>query len=161
MMSTRRLGILLLGILVLVTVLVVANATAYSGSEGGYHVKLVVPQEHSNTSPDDGYNMTFIASTQTAGFLGTEGGYNLNLNLYTSGVGGAYNESGLRLYLVPEQAFISHWCDIPANDPICLWERLRGGAVVAPVFTLIGTIALIGILSVLLGITTRSKKRKK
>jgi hypothetical protein len=118
MMSTRRLGILL-GVLVLAAVLVVANAAAYSGSEGGYHVKLVVPQEHSDTSPEDSYNMTFIASTQTAGFLGTEGGYNLNLNLYTSGVGGAYNESGLRLYLVPKQAYISHWCDIPANDPIC------------------------------------------
>jgi hypothetical protein len=160
MMSTRRLVILFLGMLVLATVLV-ANATAYSGSEGGYHVKLVVPQEHSDTSPDDGYNMTLSASTQTAGFLGAEGGYNLNLNLYTSGVGGAYNESGLRLYLVPEQAFISHWCDIPANDPICLWERLRGAVAEVPVFTFIGTIALIGILSLILGITTRSTRRKK
>ncbi|MBN1762998.1 MAG: hypothetical protein JW878_08005 [Methanomicrobia archaeon] len=156
-MKRERIGILL-GIVALVTVLV-ANAAAYSGSEDGYHVKLVVPQEHTDTSPEDDYNMTFIASTQTAGLLGTEGGYNININLYTNGVGGAYNESGMRLYLVPEQAFISHWCDIPANDPLCFWERLRGAAK-APVFTFIGSIALIGILSVLLGITTRKKRKK-
>ena len=158
-MKRERIGIVL-GMLVLVAVLAVANAAAYSGSEGGYYVKLVVPQEHSNTSPEDGYNVTFSASTQTAGFLGTEEGYTINLNLYTCGVGGAYNESDMRLYLVPEQAFVSHWCSIPANDPICLWERLRGGVAEVPVFTVIGTIALIGVLSVLLGITTRKKRKE-
>ncbi len=154
-MMRQRLGILL-GMLVLATVLV-ANAAAYSGSESGYHVKLVVPQEHTDTSPEDVYNMTFSVSTQTAGFLGTEGGYRLGLNIYKSGVGGGYNESGLRLYLVPEQAYVSHWCDIPANDPPCFWERLRGAAEV-PVLTLIGSLALIGIMSVLFAATLRKRK---
>jgi hypothetical protein len=153
-MMKQRLGILL-GMLALATVLV-ANAAAYSGSEGGYYVKLVVPQEHSNTSPDDGYNMTFIVSTQTAGFMRTEGGYRLGLNIYTSGVGGGYHENDLRLYLVPEQAYVSHWCGIPANDPICLLARIRA-AVPVPALTLIGSIALIGIMSVLLAATLRKR----
>ena len=157
-MMRQRLGILLLGVLALVTVLVVANAAAYSGSEGGYHVKLVVPQEHTDTSLVDGYNITFSASTEMAGFLRTEAGYNINLNLYPSGVGGGYNESGLRLYLVPEQAYISHWCDIPANDPVCFWEWLRGAAEV-PAVTLTGLAILVGILSAIILTTIRGKRR--
>jgi hypothetical protein len=153
-MSNPRI-VSLLGILALAAVLV-APAAAYSGSEGGYHVKLVVPGEHSDTSPVDGYNMSFSASTEMAGFLRTEAGYNINLNLYPSGVGGGYNESGLRLYLVPEQAFISHWCDIPANDPVCFWERLRAAEV--PAVTLTGFIALVGILSVVISIKIRRKR---
>jgi hypothetical protein len=155
-MSTSRI-VCLLGMLALATVLMVAPAAAYSGSEGGYYVKLVVPGEHTDTSPEDGYNMTFSASTQMAGFLGTEGGYNLNLNLYPSGVGGGYNESGFRLYLVPEQAYISHWCDIPANDPFCFWERLREAAEV-PAVTLTGSVVLVGILSAIILLTIRRRR---
>jgi hypothetical protein len=156
-MNTRRF-IILLGILTLAITLLVAPVAAYSSSEGGYHVKLVVPGEHLDTSPEDGYNMTFSASTQTAGYLHTEGGYNINLNLYPSGVGGGYNESGLRLYLVPEQAYISHWCDIPANDPPCIWERLRGAAEV-PAVTFTGLVVLVGILSAITLVTIRRKRR--
>jgi hypothetical protein len=155
-MMRQRLGILL-GILVLTTVILVAPAAAYSGSEGGYHVKLVVPEEHLDTSPDDSYNMTFSASTQTAGYLHTEDGYNINLNLYPSGVGGGYNENGFRLYLVPEQAYISHWCDIPANDPPCIWERLRGAAEV-PAVTFTGLAVLVGILSAIILVTIRRRR---
>jgi hypothetical protein len=156
-MSNLRI-VILLGILVLTTVILVAPVAAYSGSEGGYHVKLIVPEELLGTSPEDGYNMTFSASTQTAGYLHTEAGYNININLYPSGVGGGYNESGLRLYLVPEQAYISHWCDIPANDPPCFWERLRRAAEV-PAVTFTGLVVLVGILSAIIVVTIRRKMR--
>jgi hypothetical protein len=115
-MSTSRI-VGLLGILALATILLVANAAAYSGSESGYYVKLVVTQSYANTLFDDGFAVTFIVSPQTTGLLRTEAGYNLNLNLYPSGVGGGYTESGLRLYLVPEQAYISYQYEITANDP--------------------------------------------
>jgi hypothetical protein len=155
-MSTSRI-VSLLGMLALATVLMVATIAAYSGSEGGYYVKLVVPGEHLDTSPEDEYNMTFSVSTQTAGFLHTEAGYNLNLNLYPGGVGGGYNESGFRLYLVPEQAYISHWCEIPPNDPPCFWERLRGAAEV-PAVTLTGLVVLVGILSTIILRTVRRRR---
>ncbi len=119
-MNTSRI-VSLLGILTLASLVIVTPVTAYSGSESGYYVKLVVPEEHKDTAPEANYRLTVLASTQTAGFLRTESGYNINLNLYPSGVGGGYNESGFRLYLVPEQAYISHWCEIPANDPLCIY----------------------------------------
>jgi hypothetical protein len=152
--NTRIVG--LLGILALTALLLITPIAAYSGSKDGYYVKLVVPGEYKDTSPEGDYQLTFVASTQMAGFLGTKDGYNINLNLYPSGVGGGYNESGVRLYLVPEQAYISHWCDIPANDPPCFWERLQAAEV--PAVTFAGFVVLVGILSAILLRTIRRKR---
>jgi hypothetical protein len=95
----------------------VTNVSAYAGSESGYHITLVTPQEFADTMSEDAYKMAFIVNPATAGFLRTEGNYKLGLNLYTRGVSGAYREDGFELYLVPEQAFISYAYDITANDP--------------------------------------------
>ena len=94
-----RKKVLLLIFLLTLANLSVANVSAYSGSESGYQVD-------------------FIVDSETSGFLGTEGNYKLGINLYTSGVGGEYNEVGYKLYLVPEQAFISYTYGITTNDPI-------------------------------------------
>lgn len=156
----RKKVLLLLFIFILaLTTASVANVSAYSGSESGYHVKLVTPPEFADTSSEDAYRMTFIVNPETSGFLRTEGNYKLGLNLYTSGVGGGYSEEGFKLYLVPEQAFISYSCDITANDPICI-ERRPIAAAEVPAITPIGMLALIGILSVVLAVATMRKRRK-
>lgn len=115
-MKMRRRCLFLLVILAW-AVVSVTMVSAYSGTEAGYHVKLVVPHEFSDTAHEGGYRMPFSLNPTTSGFLSTENGYKIALNLYTSGVGGAHNEDGFTLYLVPEQAFISYSYDITANDP--------------------------------------------
>ena len=107
-------------ILFLIFMLTLGHVSAYSGSESGYHVKLITPQEFSTTSPEDAYKMSFIVNPDTSGFLRTEGNYKIGFNLYTSGVGGSYCEDGCKLHLVPDEAFISYTYDITANDP-CWW----------------------------------------
>lgn len=158
MIRKRALLLLFIFILALATVSV-ANISAYSGSESGYHVKLVTPQEFADTSSEDDYKTTFIVNSETSGFLRTEGNYKLGLNLYTSGVGGGYSEEGFKLYLVPEQAFISYCCDITANDPICIGRRLIAAAAKVPAITPIGILALIGILSVVLAVATLRRRK--
>lgn len=109
-------------IIVLIFTLSVACASGFSGSESGYNVELVTPMEFADSPPEDLYMMTFIVNPTTSGLMATEGGFTVNLNLYSNGVGGYYNENDYELYLVPEQAFISHLYDITANDP-APWNR--------------------------------------
>ena len=104
-------------LLILTLTLASAGVQAYSGSESGYHIKLVTPHEFSDISSDAAYKMSFVAGTGTSGFLRTEGDYTVGLNIYTTGVGGEYNEDGYELYLVPDRAFVSYRYGITANDP--------------------------------------------
>lgn len=95
------------------------NVQEYSGSEGGYKIKFVILRGYSDIPQENDYNMSFLVSSATSGYLRTEGNYKLGLNLYATGIGGAYNEDGYKLYLVPDQAFLSYKCDITVNDPSC------------------------------------------
>lgn len=104
-------------LLILTLTLASASIQAYSGSESGYHIKLVTPHEFSDISSDAAYKMSFAVGTGTSGFLRTEGDYTVGLNIYTTGVGGEYNEDGYELYLVPDRAFVSYRYGITANDP--------------------------------------------
>ncbi|MEA3282602.1 MAG: dockerin type I repeat-containing protein, partial [Euryarchaeota archaeon] len=103
--------------LILTLTLTSASVQAYTGSESGYHIKLVTPHEFSNMSSEDAYKMSFAVGTGTSGLLRTEGDYTVGLNIYTTGIGGEYNEDGYELYLVPDRAFVSYRCGITANDP--------------------------------------------
>ncbi len=60
-----------------------------------------------------------ITTSAHASYSGTEGDYRIDFDIYAHGVGGAYNEGGYSLYLVPEQASISYLCGITLNDPPC------------------------------------------
>jgi hypothetical protein len=114
----RARTLLLLLALIALVMLTIAAVTAYSGTEAGYRLSLVTPQEYADPAPENGYTIACIANPTTVGVIRTEGGYSIGLNVYTSGVGGVYNEVGYHLYLVPEQAFISYQYDITANDPV-------------------------------------------
>lgn len=107
--------------IVLFIILVISSgiASAYTGSESGYHIKLVTPQEFSDALQENTYRMNFIVNPTNSGFLRTEGIYKISLSLYPGSTGVRYSEQGYRLYLVPEQAFISYTCGITANDPDC------------------------------------------
>lgn len=107
-------------LLILVSIILLTSVTcvsAYSGSENGYNVKLVTAQEFSDTSLEDTYQMAFIANPSTSGLSGAEGDYEVDLNVYSKGVGGKYAESEYELYIVPQEAFYSYTTDITANDP--------------------------------------------
>jgi hypothetical protein len=104
-------------LLILTLTLASASVQAYSGSESGYHIKLVTLHEFSDISSEDAYKMSFAVGAGTSGFLRTEGDYTVGLNIYTTGVGGEYNEDGYELYLVPDRAFVSYRYGITANDP--------------------------------------------
>ena len=60
-----------------------------------------------------------LTLTNAEGYSGIEDAYKIDLSIYASGVGGAYNEGGYSLYLVPGQALISYLCGITSSDPPC------------------------------------------
>ena len=114
---TRK-SVLLLIFTVTLAYLLVTNGSAYSGSESGYHITLGILNEYTDTSSEDAYKMTFMVNPTTSGLSSTEGDLNFGLNIYSRGVGGAYSEDGFKLYVVPEQAFVSYTYAITANDPL-------------------------------------------
>jgi YVTN family beta-propeller protein len=84
----------------------------------GYRIWLLTPLIFSDISQVKGYKMSFIANPTTSGFSRAVGNYKISLNLYSSGVGGVYNNNRYKLYLVPVQAHISYSNGITVNDPI-------------------------------------------
>jgi hypothetical protein len=126
---TRKLVLLLIFTVTLAS-LSVTNVSAYSGYESGCYITLGIPNEYTDTSSEDACKMTFMVNPTTSGLSSTEGDFKLGLNIYSRGVGGAYSEGNFKLYLVPEQAFVSYTYAITANDPPWLYTHTDVGVAV-------------------------------
>ncbi|KAF5413737.1 MAG: hypothetical protein C5S49_07935 [Candidatus Methanogaster sp.] len=63
-------------LLILTLTLTSASVQAYSGSESGYHIKLVTPHEFSDISSEDAYKMSFAVDADYTDFIfSTVSGY--------------------------------------------------------------------------------------
>ena len=91
--------------------------SGYLNTESDIKLKLVNPSigsAHANESVDVG----LVISPHISAIRINESDYSIEGNIYSGGIGGRLNESGLAVYLVPENAFRSYKEDVTAYDEV-------------------------------------------